>query len=41
MEGKPEAASAVRQVIDEILARPEHQWFESQKATKGVDAAAG
>ncbi len=29
--GKTEAAAAVRQVIDEILQRPEHQWFEELK----------
>ncbi len=28
--GKTEAAAAVNKVIDEILARPEHKWFEEQ-----------
>lgn len=28
--GQADAANAVRKVIDEILARPEHAWFESQ-----------
>lgn len=28
--GKAEAANSVRATIDEILARPEHRWFESQ-----------
>ena len=31
-EGQTEQAAAVRQVIDAILARPEHQWFESGDA---------
>ena len=30
-EGKVEAAAAVKQVVEDILARPEHQWFESAK----------
>jgi len=30
-EGKTEQAEAVNQVIDEILARPEHQWKNAQK----------
>ncbi len=29
--GKAEAGDAVLKLIDEILARPEHQWYESQK----------
>ena len=29
--GKKEEAEAVRKAINEILARPEHQWFEDQK----------
>jgi hypothetical protein len=28
--GKKDEADAVRKVIDEILARSEHQWFEGQ-----------
>jgi hypothetical protein len=31
-EGKQAEAEAVRKVIDEILARPEHEWFESGDA---------
>jgi hydroxylamine dehydrogenase len=30
--GKTDEAEAVRKVIDEILARPEHKWFDSEKA---------
>jgi len=30
--GETEAAEGVIKVIDEILARPEHQWYESQRA---------
>lgn len=30
--GQQAEAAAVRQIIDEILARPEHQWFEETKA---------
>lgn len=33
-EGKADAAEAARTVIDEILARPEHQWFEQAKKEK-------
>jgi hydroxylamine dehydrogenase len=29
-DGNPQAADAVRKVINEILERPEHVWFESQ-----------
>jgi hypothetical protein len=29
--GNPEAADRTNQVIDEILARPEHQWFEKER----------
>jgi len=29
-EGETEAANAVRKVIDDILARPEHAWFENE-----------
>jgi len=29
--GNAPAAEAVRKVIDELLARPEHQWYEEQK----------
>jgi len=38
-EGNVEAAEAVQQVIDEILARPEHQWFESGDQPPGENAA--
>ncbi len=31
-EGKTEAAEAVRKVIDEILARPEHRWLSGEPA---------
>ena len=34
VEGKPEAAAAVRKVIDDILARPEHAWFEKNPPNK-------
>ncbi len=37
-EGKPEAAEAVLAVIDDILDRPEHEWFRQQK--KLADEAA-
>ena len=33
-EGKTAAADAVTKLIDEILARPEHAWFEQEKAPK-------
>jgi hypothetical protein len=33
-EGQADAAAAARTVIDEILARPEHQWFEQAKKEK-------
>ena len=32
-EGKTEAAESVENAIQEILARPEHAWFEAQKET--------
>ncbi len=31
-EGDSDAAGAVRQVIDDILARPEHEWFRAESA---------
>ncbi len=31
--GRAEAAAAVKAVIDGILARPEHEWFDSQRGT--------
>ena len=34
--GQPEQASAVRKVIDEILARPEHQWYEDSPIKEPV-----
>ena len=33
--GNAEAAAAVRQAIHEILARPEHEWFEQQQKPAG------
>ena len=33
------AAQQVLQTIDEILARPEHQWYESQKPKRNGSAA--
>ena len=39
-EGKDEAAAAVRTVIDELLARPEHQWFEGVKEEAATAEAA-
>jgi len=33
-EGNAAAADAVRAVIDEILARPEHEWFEKARAER-------
>ena len=38
--GNPEAATAVRTVIDELLARPEHEWFEAQKKPREPPADA-
>ncbi len=34
-EGKTTEAAAVRAVIDAILARPEHAWFQSQRRPEG------
>ena len=39
--GDAAAAEAVRQVIDAILARPEHQWFESERKPATEPANAG
>ena len=43
-QGKTEGAEAVLALIDEILARPEHEWFEKQTkefhAAGAADAAA-
>jgi hypothetical protein len=36
--GKTDEAKAVLTAIDEILARPEHQWFESQRAKQPAEA---
>lgn len=36
-EGKVEQAEAVEAVIEAILARPEHQWFESQQTKPNHD----
>jgi hypothetical protein len=33
-DGKKEAAEKVRAVVAEILARPEHQWFEKERAER-------
>ena len=33
-EGNLEAAKAVNQIIDETLARPEHQWFQAERQKK-------
>jgi hypothetical protein len=33
-DGKTAEAEAVRKIIDELLARPEHQWFEEQAGKK-------
>ncbi|MEQ8787039.1 MAG: multiheme c-type cytochrome [Pirellulaceae bacterium] len=38
-DGKQEQADAVLTVIDDILARPEHQWFESAKKAEQEPAA--
>ena len=35
-EGKTAEADAVRAVIDEILARPEHIWFEAEKQSRAA-----
>jgi hypothetical protein len=34
--GQAEPARAVRAVIDELLARPEHQWFEAQRLERAA-----
>ena len=39
-EGNREAAEAVEQVINDILSRPEHQWFERGDQLPAEDAAA-
>ena len=39
-EGKTEAAQAVRAAIDEVLPRPEHEWFEQQKKRRKEPAKA-
>jgi len=36
-EGNADAATAVRSVINEILARPEHEWFEANVANDQAD----
>ena len=36
-EGKADEADAVLKVIDDILARPEHQWFEGEEETMSDD----
>jgi hydroxylamine dehydrogenase len=36
--GKKDEADAVRKVIDEILARPEHEWFEGKQPSKAAAA---
>lgn len=35
--GNKEAADAVRKVVDEILARPEHAWFEKKPSVRPPD----
>ena len=40
-DGKADAAAQVNQVIDEILQRPEHQWFETEKAKRDKQAKTG
>jgi hypothetical protein len=37
--GEAEAAESVRQVIDEILSRPEHRWYEPQPPAEDADTA--
>jgi hypothetical protein len=39
--GDKEPADALRKVIDEILARPEHQWLEKQRVAPVSDHTAG
>lgn len=39
--GQQEQAQNVRRVIDEILARPEHQWFERERGAGNAGAAPG
>jgi hypothetical protein len=38
--GQPAAAEAVRKAIDEILARPEHEWFEGDGKSPQTPAGA-
>ncbi len=38
-EGKTEQAAAVTKVIDEILARPEHQWMPSRPGKEVAEVA--
>jgi hypothetical protein len=37
-QGKNDEAAAVREAIDEILARPEHQWYERETSTLSAQA---
>ena len=37
-EGKTDAAAQVTSIVDEILARPEHHWFEKEKEKRGESA---
>ena len=37
-EGKTDGAAAVTKVIEDILARPEHQWFEEELKKKAAGA---
>ncbi|MEZ6073201.1 MAG: multiheme c-type cytochrome [Pirellulales bacterium] len=39
-EGRTEQAAAATSLIEEILARPEHQWFEKELKKGAADAAA-
>jgi len=38
-DGNRDAAEAVEKVVDEILARPEHEWFEQEKAKRDKEAS--
>jgi hypothetical protein len=40
-KGDQAAAEAVVKAIDEILARPEHQWFEAERAKRAANPQAG
>ncbi len=40
LDGKADNAAAVTKVIEDILARPEHQWFEDEARKRQADTAA-